>query len=175
MGGNEQQGNSMNDAPQVTTESKKPLWKLVVTLLLIGGLVWGLYYVLVLSKKGQNVKEEESVSDVSVQEDWDPDADPNIDRPTVEVIITEDSFSPQTLTVEPETVIIWTNQSGETATVNSSPHPVHTDSPILNLGELADGDKFSLVLENPGTYKYHNHLNPTQFGTIEVTEEASEE
>ena len=42
----------MNDAPQVTTESRKPLWKLVVTLLLIGGLVWGLYYVLVLSKKG---------------------------------------------------------------------------------------------------------------------------
>jgi len=50
----------------------------------------------------------------------------------------------------------------------SDPHPVHTDYPPLNLGTFFDGASLSLKFPTAGTYVYHNHLNPSERGTIVV-------
>lgn len=82
------------------------------------------------------------------------------------VTLTANGYEPQTLTVKAGTKVSWVNKSGETATVNSDNHPTHELYPFLNLGKFEDGGSLSVVVEKPGTYTYHNHLNPDQKGTL---------
>ena len=84
------------------------------------------------------------------------------------VTVNVNVFSPQTLTINTGTKVTWTNKSGETTTVNSAPHPTHTLFPFLNLGSFDDGASVEVVFDKAGTYKYHNHLNPSQTGTVVV-------
>jgi plastocyanin len=77
-------------------------------------------------------------------------------------------FFPSVLTVKPGTRVTFTNNNGGQLSVNSDPHPIHTDYPPLNLGTIDDGQSKSLVFDQAGTYKYHNHLNPGLRGTIVV-------
>lgn len=86
----------------------------------------------------------------------------------VNVAITSSGFNPQTVTVKVGTRVIWLNKSGGLATVNSDLHPTHRLYTPLNLGEFPDGSSVQLVFDKPGTYKYHNHLNPSQTGTVVV-------
>lgn len=87
---------------------------------------------------------------------------------TFDVGLTDQGYIPQRLTIKAGDKVTWTNKSGAVATVNSAPHPAHTDYAPLNLGQIEDGASVSLVFDNTGTYRYHNHLNSTQFGSITV-------
>jgi len=84
------------------------------------------------------------------------------------VTLTSSGFSPASLTVKTGTKVTWKNTSGEAATVNSDPHPTHTDYPPLNLGSFQNGGTLSLIFDKAGTYGYHNHFNPSERGTIIV-------
>lgn len=84
------------------------------------------------------------------------------------IILTADGFSPATVTIKAGTTVTWTNNSGGEATVNSDPHPQHTDYPGLNLGRFSKGQTLSLIFTALGKYGYHNHLNPWQQGTVIV-------
>ncbi len=82
------------------------------------------------------------------------------------VTITSSGFDPQNTTVVSGTKVTWVNKSGASVSINSDPHPTHTDYPPLNLGIVADGQSVSLVFDKLGSYGYHNHLSPDQRGTI---------
>lgn len=84
------------------------------------------------------------------------------------VTVDASGFNPQTLTVQPGTRVVWTNNSGGAVTVNSDVHPTHLLFPFLNLGEFDNGSSVSVVFEKSGKYTYHNHLNPSQTGTVIV-------
>lgn len=84
------------------------------------------------------------------------------------VTVTGSGFSPESLTVKARTKVVWENKSGGNISINSDPHPTHEDYPPLNLGQVEDGKTISLIFDKAGTYKYHNHLNPSQRGTIIV-------
>lgn len=84
------------------------------------------------------------------------------------VTFTRSGFDPKTVTIKAGTRVIWLNKSGGPATVNSAIHPTHQVFPPLNLGEFPDGSSVQLVFDKPGTYNYHNHLNPSQTGTVVV-------
>lgn len=84
------------------------------------------------------------------------------------ITLTSVGFSLQSLIIKAGATITWINKSGVDAIVNSSPHPSHTDYPPLNLGIFPDGGMLSLTFDKAGTYKYHNHLSPSQAGTIVV-------
>ena len=47
------------------------------------------------------------------------------------VTLSKNGFSPKTVTVKTGDKVFWKNESGETATVNSAPHPIHTTYPKL--------------------------------------------
>jgi len=66
------------------------------------------------------------------------------------------------------TKVVWIKKSGAVATVNSADHPTHLVYPPINMGEFKDGTSVQLVFDKPGTYKYHNHLIPSQTGTVVV-------
>lgn len=84
------------------------------------------------------------------------------------VNLTKAGFEPGALKIKVGTKVTWMNKSGATATVNSDPHPTHTLWPFLNLGKFEDGSSVSATFDSAGTYTYHNHLNPSQTGTVVV-------
>ncbi len=84
------------------------------------------------------------------------------------VNLTKTGFDPITLKVKVGNKVTWTNKSGAMATVNSDAHPTHTLWPFLNLGNFDDGMSVSVTFDKTGTYTYHNHLNPSQTGTVVV-------
>lgn len=75
---------------------------------------------------------------------------------------------PDTLTIKTGEKVVWRNESGENATVDSSEHPTHLDYPPLNLGSFGDGETLELTFDEAGTYNFHNHFDDSQNGTIIV-------
>lgn len=152
--------------------SKMPLWQWLVIYGLIGVVVYGFIYYFFFTNKNSNSYGSMATNAVLTPS---PSVTLTGDSPTPEtlqnqnnVILSVDGFSPQTLTVQAGQKVTWTNNSGSTATVNSAVHPTHLVYPPLNLGDLPDGGTVSLIFNSPGTYSYHNHLNPSQYGTIIV-------
>ena len=88
--------------------------------------------------------------------------------PRKEVIAEKNGFSPQTLTIKKGDTVLWINKSGKNVTVNSDSHPTHNLYKFLNKGEFASGSSVQVTFEQEGTFTYHNHLNPSQKGTIVV-------
>lgn len=84
------------------------------------------------------------------------------------VTITSTGFSPQNITIRAGEVVTWMNGDSANHIINSAPHPAHTTYPPLNLGVIKPGGKNSLSFPVAGTYKYHDHLNPSLFGSVTV-------
>lgn len=143
---------------------KRPLWQWIIIYAVIGAIIYGLIYYFVLAKKGNYNYNTPAASPAATA--IVPPGSPVQTQNTI--TLSTSGFSPAVLTVKVGDKVTWINQSGQEATVNSSPHPAHTDYQPLNLGSFPDGGTLSLTFDKPGTYKYHNHLEPSQTGTIIV-------
>jgi len=77
-------------------------------------------------------------------------------------------FSPSTLTVKAGDTVTIKNTSSRPVEYDSDPHPTHTDDPELNIGTVAPGSSDSFKVTEKGAHKYHNHLNPSDTGTLIV-------
>jgi len=97
-------------------------------------------------------------------------ASPTVSSATQENVVTIKSsgFSPQNLTIKAGETVTWINNDTVDHTVNSAVHPTHLLYPPLNLGVIKPGDKKSLTFPDAGTYKYHDHLNPSLTGSVTV-------
>lgn len=84
------------------------------------------------------------------------------------VKITASGFSLKDITIKVGDTVTWHNTDTENHNVNSAPHPTHTAYPLLNLGVIKPGGQKSLSFPTPGTYKYHDHLNPSLTGSVTV-------
>lgn len=84
------------------------------------------------------------------------------------VLLTAKGYEPAEIKIKAGSQVIWTNKSGNTATVNSDNHPAHLLWPFLNLGAFKDGETVTVIFDKAGTYTYHNHFNSTQKGTVVV-------
>lgn len=134
---------------------QRPMWQWVVIYLLIGGLVYAAIYYAFLQSKGGNASPTAYTTPTSTTSQ-------------LKIVAKSTGFEPQTITIKAGQTVTWTNQSGTKVFVASSPHPTHTDYPPLNLGVIENGGTKFLSFPTPGTYKYHNHLNPGQYGSITV-------
>lgn len=92
----------------------------------------------------------------------------NPNKQIVNVILGDSGFTPKDITVKVGATVIWKNSSGKTATVNSANHPTHLLYPFLNFGEFANSSSVQFVFDKPGKYSYHNHLIPSEEGTVTV-------
>jgi len=78
-------------------------------------------------------------------------------------------FSPASASVAVGGSVVFSNTGTTSVTIDSDPHPSHTDYPPLNLGIVAAGKTSSTVsFTKAGTYGYHNHANSSETGTIVV-------
>lgn len=84
------------------------------------------------------------------------------------ISLTNQGFEPSTITIKTGTKVVWTNKSSDAATVNSDPHPIHNLFPFLNLGRFEPGSQLDVIFSDKGKFTYHNHLNPSDKGTVIV-------
>lgn len=83
------------------------------------------------------------------------------------VTITSSGFSPQNITIAAGESVTWVNEDSADHQVQSAVHPTHQLYPPLNsVGLLKSGEKKSLSFPEAGTYKYHDHLNPSFTGSV---------
>lgn len=80
-------------------------------------------------------------------------------------------FAPNTVSVKKGTTLVWTNQSQGGMWVASAVHPTHQLLPGFDqLKSVGNGGLYEYAFEKVGTWKYHNHVAPSDTGTVVVTE-----
>lgn len=84
------------------------------------------------------------------------------------ITYSDGGFSPSSITVKSGDTITLKNTSSQAMQFDSDPHPIHTNDPELNVGEVGPGKTATVKAITKGTHGYHNHLNPGQTGTIVV-------
>lgn len=99
------------------------------------------------------------------------------------VEITASGFVPGTVTVKAGDKVEWLNGHTVDAWPASAVHPTHQAYPGSSFnkcntvdedkifdacGRLQQGETYSFVFTQKGTWKYHNHLNFRQTGTVVV-------
>ena len=93
---------------------------------------------------------------------------PNLAADAV-VVYTDSGFSPKTVAVKLGDTVAFQNESSGDLWVASAPHPVHTDYPEFDAKKAyKKGEIYSFTFEKAGTWKFHNHLKPMDFGSVTV-------
>lgn len=83
------------------------------------------------------------------------------------VTYTNNGFSPANLSVFEGSTVTFVNDSSGSMWVASNPHPVHTDFPEFDSKRgVAPGETYEFTFTEGGTYDYHDHLSPSNVGTI---------
>lgn len=96
-------------------------------------------------------------------------ASPSAEVAQIKVAITPSGFMPQTITVKAGESVTWVNEDSVSHQVNSALHPTHQVYPPLNSVDLLKaGESKSLAFPDAGSFKYHDHLNPSLTGTVVV-------
>ena len=139
--------------------------KLVIAVVVLIGIVAGIV-LLSGNKKTTDVVSRQPAT--TNEEEQQSQQAPTFSEPSNTIVLTQEGFDPQILTVEVGTKVSWVNKSGGKATVNSAPHPIHSNYQPLNLNSFEEGEFLELVFDKAGTYNYHDHLNPARTGTVIV-------
>lgn len=86
------------------------------------------------------------------------------------VTYTDSGFSPSTITINAGESITFINNSSDQMSVASNPHPAHTIYPEFDQYKTSQQGalEFTFAFTKVGTWKYHNHLNPGDGGTVIV-------
>lgn len=84
------------------------------------------------------------------------------------ITYSDNGFSPAKLTVQSGSTVTIKNTSSQPMQLDSNPHPVHTDDTDLNVGLVEPGQSKTFTVHKTGTFGYHNHLNPSDTGTIVI-------
>ncbi len=99
------------------------------------------------------------------------------------ITLTDSGYSPATITIKKGETVVWKNESKGLMWTASAMHPTHKVYPGTDItacgtqtllpmfdacAGVASGQSWSFIFKNVGTWKYHNHLNSKQFGTVVV-------
>ncbi|MFA5997962.1 MAG: plastocyanin/azurin family copper-binding protein [Candidatus Paceibacterota bacterium] len=100
------------------------------------------------------------------------------------ITYTDQGFSPASVTIAQGETVTWVNQSSKDMWVASAMHPTHMAYDGTALKEhcatsapasfdacrvFSSGASYSFTFDKAGTWKYHNHLDASKFGTVIVT------
>lgn len=148
----------------------KKILVVLVVLAVIGAGAW-----LIIDKsKDDNSTDTTSTTNSQKAEDDSSDmpSEPSLasDNATVAATITytNNGFEPGNVTVKSGDTVEIKNDSSRPLQMDSDPHPEHTDDPELNVGVVSPGKSQKFTLTTKGTWGYHNHLNSTDQGKVNV-------
>lgn len=87
----------------------------------------------------------------------------------VVVTYTDSGFTPPEITVKNGQTVQFVNQSGKNMWVASAFHPKHEVFPEFDQKiSVGNGEMYEFTFTKTGEWKYHNHVRPSDFGTIIV-------
>ncbi|MHB0876279.1 MAG: cupredoxin domain-containing protein [Anaerolineae bacterium] len=101
----------------------------------------------------------------------EPEAEPSVAATGAEAVVryTDAGFVPDEVRVPVGGTVLFRNDSSRQMWVVSDPHPAHTDYPGFDSGRaLAAGEAFSFTFRNAGKWGFHNELQPSDGGKVEV-------
>lgn len=79
------------------------------------------------------------------------------------------AFVPPALSIRAGDTVQFVNKSSALFWPASAPHPAHTDFPEFDAKKgINAGGTYSVSFKEPKTYRFHDHLKPTAFGSITV-------
>lgn len=112
------------------------------------------------------------------KKDDDDDDDEKEDKPSsggkrerIAVEAGDGGFSPKEIKVKKGGEVVWVNKSSRAVWPASAIHPTHLIYPGFDAKkEINPGESYSFKFEKVGSWKYHDHLNPSSFGTVNVVE-----
>lgn len=87
---------------------------------------------------------------------------------TVTVSIINNKFDNPNLVVNVNDTVVWLNKDAAAHQIASDPHPTHTGLVGLESGSLSTNQTYSFKFTKAGKFGYHDHLNPSIKGTVEV-------
>ncbi|KKS44201.1 MAG: hypothetical protein UV48_C0012G0005 [Candidatus Azambacteria bacterium GW2011_GWA2_42_9] len=83
----------------------------------------------------------------------------------------ENQFVPRELKIKKGDIVTWINNNSEPIWPASAIHPTHQVYPGFDaLKGLNTGESYSFTFDKVGNWKYHNHLNPSVTGVVEVSD-----
>lgn len=89
----------------------------------------------------------------------------------VVVTYTNAGYQPQEITVKKGTKVTFMNDSSGSVWTASGVHPTHQLLPGFDqLSSVSKGGTYEYTFVKVGTWKYHNHVKPTDGGFVVVTE-----
>lgn len=137
----------------------------VVLLLIVGG------WLLLRPQQPASTTQPQATPDPALTESAAPataTSEASVTQGENKVTITDTGFSLREITIKAGDTVLWVNEGTAGHTVNSAVHPTHQVYPPLNLNTIKPGEKKSLIFPDAGTYKYHDHLNPSLTGSVTV-------
>lgn len=137
----------------------------VLAVVLLAGLAW-----MAFSEDGFLNKSEETTVENEAQPNDDEVEFEGEDGENVEhkIVYTGSVFDPEELTVSLGDKVTFINNGDGNMQVASDDHPAHTDLEDFESDILEPGDEYSYIFDEAGTWGYHDHLNPSNTGTIEA-------
>lgn len=95
----------------------------------------------------------------------------DIDPQTYTITMTDSGYAPASLEIKKGDTVTFVNNGTKANWPASAPHPTHTDYPEFDPKKgIAVGESWSFTFDRAGTWRFHDHLNPTRFGSITVAE-----
>jgi len=140
--------------------------KYVVIVVVVLAVIGGGVFALTRKSKTNNPTTSNSTPATSSSNQTSDTSQPSASVATI--TYSDSGFSPSTITVKAGSTITIKNTSSGGLQFESDPHPVHTDDTELNVGTVASGQSMTFTVAEKGTHGYHNHLNPSDTGTIIV-------
>lgn len=87
------------------------------------------------------------------------------------VVYGPNGFVPSPITVKVGTTVAFSNESANPMWVASDVHPTHSLLPGFDaLKSIGKGQTYEYTFVKVGTWKYHNHMNPTDTGIVVVSQ-----
>lgn len=79
-------------------------------------------------------------------------------------------FTPLQVDIKAGDIIIFKNNSSGQMWPASAPHPIHTDYAEFDAKQpIEAGGKWQFKFDKTGKWRFHDHLNPSAFGLVNVT------
>jgi plastocyanin len=90
--------------------------------------------------------------------------------PPATVTVTKDGFAPASLVVKAGAKVTWEADDDHSPAhwIEADPYPNPAHPADLSSGRLMDEMQYTYTFTKPGTYHYHDRLNPTHSATIIV-------
>lgn len=138
---------------------------IVLLVILIGGVA---VYALASSDNKIAPDNTNPSSNTTSQKNIDQNSNQTQSANTQTITYDNNGFSPQKLTARSGDTIVIQNKSDSSVQFSSNPHPTHTINQELNQDALAPGGQQSFTVTAKGTFGFHNHLDPSQTGSLVV-------